>query len=134
MEDKCKDKCNRTDHLANERTFLAWIRTNFGIMAFGFVIERFSFFIKQMEVSFGGCATSLTSQKYSSALGIFLITVGTILCVFAFLKFKRTERQINENIYKPSFLLDALLLGLIFFSGFFLVIYLVFSLYPRESV
>jgi putative membrane protein len=27
--------------MANERTFLAWIRTGIGIMAFGFVVEKF---------------------------------------------------------------------------------------------
>jgi len=32
---------NRRVHLANERTFLAWIRTSIGIMAFGFVVEKF---------------------------------------------------------------------------------------------
>lgn len=35
------------DHMANERTFLAWIRTSIGIMAFGFVVEKFVLFIKQ---------------------------------------------------------------------------------------
>ena len=33
---------NRRVHMANERTFLAWIRTSIGIMAFGFVVERFA--------------------------------------------------------------------------------------------
>ncbi|HBF42637.1 MAG TPA: hypothetical protein DDW42_03215, partial [Desulfobacteraceae bacterium] len=28
---------NRRVHMANERTFLSWIRTSIGIMAFGFV-------------------------------------------------------------------------------------------------
>jgi uncharacterized membrane protein YidH (DUF202 family) len=32
--------------VANERTFLAWIRTAIGIMAFGFVVEKFSLFLK----------------------------------------------------------------------------------------
>ena len=32
---------NRRVHMANERIFLAWIRTSIGIMAFGFVIEKF---------------------------------------------------------------------------------------------
>ena len=35
--------------MANERTFLAWIRTSIGIMAFGFVVERFSIFVKQVS-------------------------------------------------------------------------------------
>ena len=29
-----------SDHAANERTFLAWVRTAIAMMAFGFVIER----------------------------------------------------------------------------------------------
>ena len=29
------------DHAANERTFLAWIRTAIAIMAFGFLVEKF---------------------------------------------------------------------------------------------
>ena len=36
---------NRRVHMANERTFLAWIRTSIGIMAFGFVVEKFALFM-----------------------------------------------------------------------------------------
>ena len=35
-----------TDHAANERTFLAWVRTAIAVMAFGFLIERFDLFMK----------------------------------------------------------------------------------------
>ena len=38
---------NTANHLANERTFLAWIRTSVGLMAFGFVVVKFSLFVKQ---------------------------------------------------------------------------------------
>lgn len=31
---------HRRIHMANERTFLAWIRTNVWIMALDFVVER----------------------------------------------------------------------------------------------
>jgi putative membrane protein len=34
-----------SDHAANERTFLAWVRTAVAIMAFGFVIEKFDLFL-----------------------------------------------------------------------------------------
>ena len=43
---------NRSDHMANERTFLAWVRTSIAIMAFGFVVEKFALFIKGLEYSF----------------------------------------------------------------------------------
>ena len=39
--------------MANERTFLAWIRTSIGIMAFGFVVEKFALFLKQVSYLLG---------------------------------------------------------------------------------
>ena len=36
---------NFSDHAANERTFLAWVRTAIAVMAFGFLVERFDLFL-----------------------------------------------------------------------------------------
>jgi hypothetical protein len=33
------------DHAANERTFLAWIRTGIAVIAFGFLVEKFNLFL-----------------------------------------------------------------------------------------
>ena len=33
---------NCTEHSANERTFLAWIRTGIAVIALGFVLEKFN--------------------------------------------------------------------------------------------
>ena len=49
MEEKVLEKPRVADHLANERTFLAWIRTSIGIMGFGFVVVKFSRFICQND-------------------------------------------------------------------------------------
>ena len=37
--------CDYRDHAANERTFLAWVRTGIAVIAFGFVIEKFNLFV-----------------------------------------------------------------------------------------
>jgi len=37
-----------TDHLANERTFLAWVRTGLATITFGFVVERFSLLLREL--------------------------------------------------------------------------------------
>ena len=34
------------DHAANERTFLAWVRTAIAIMAFGFLVQKFDLFLR----------------------------------------------------------------------------------------
>lgn len=47
-----KPTINPSDHLANERTFLAWVRTSIALMGFGFVVVKFSLFIKQLSIVF----------------------------------------------------------------------------------
>ena len=126
---------NRRVHMANERTFLAWIRTSIGIMAFGFVVEKFALFIKQM-----GCFLAKTDPQgsmpsslippgpgYSFIFGIVLIGLGALMGMLAFIRYKKTERQIDEDSYRPSLLLDVLLTLSILAIGTFLVIYLVHS-------
>ncbi|WP_239651307.1 YidH family protein [Neosynechococcus sphagnicola] len=39
------------EHQANERTFLAWLRTSLALIGFGFVIARFSIFLRQLQAT-----------------------------------------------------------------------------------
>src|SRR4030066_164141 len=86
---------NRRVHMANERTFLAWIRTSISIMAFGFVVEKFSLFVKQLSYYLGREATPPPSG-YSSVFGILLVGLGAIMGVLAFFRYKTVERQIDS--------------------------------------
>ena len=119
-------KSNASDHLANERTFLAWIRTGIGIMAFGFVVVKFSLFIKQLAVILGDKG-SPQPKGYSSITGIVLVAVGIITIVFAFIGYKRTENQLDKGDYKQSGFLIAFVSFVIICIGLFLLIYLIES-------
>ena len=122
-----------TDHLANERTFLAWIRTNLGIMAFGFVVEKFSFFVQQITLYLGNAdilkpnAPHSTWKGVSSAFGITLVGIGALFCLLAFIQYKKTEKQINQGAYHSSNTLNTLIALLVFFVGIFLIFYLLES-------
>lgn len=122
------------DHMANERTFLAWIRTSIGIMAFGFVVEKFSFFLKQIAYFLGKPYApttqniSLPLPGYSPVFGITLVALGALISLLAFLKYKKIKTQINDDNYKPTNLLDVLLALTVFFIGIFLTIYLIKSI------
>jgi putative membrane protein len=65
------------DHLANERTFLAWIRTSIALMGFGFVIVKFSLFIHQISVAFGENAV-LPDKGYSATIGVIMVALGAL--------------------------------------------------------
>jgi len=122
---------NRRVHMANERTFLAWIRTSIGIMAFGFVVEKFALFIRQMSLILGKSAIGNAlppSHGYSEIVGIFLVGLGTLISLLAFIRYKKVERQIDEDTYRPSSILHILLTMLVLAVGVFLVVYLIFSL------
>jgi len=115
---------NRRVHMANERTFLAWIRTSIAIMAFGFVVEKFSLFVKQMAYYLGKEAAP-PSQGYSSMIGILLVGLGVVMGVLAFVRYKNVERQIDDDAYKPSAILSVLLFLSVLSIGAFLVLYLI---------
>jgi putative membrane protein len=113
--------------MANERTFLAWIRTSIAIMAFGFVVEKFSLFVKQMGYYLGK-EVSPPSPGYSSIIGIVLVGLGVVMGVLAFIRYKKVERQIDEDTYKPSAILSIMLFLSVLAIGVFLLLYLVHSL------
>ena len=122
-----KKQGNASDHLANERTFLAWIRTSVGIMAFGFVVVKFSLFVKQISVILGK-ADVAPSKGYSGVVGIVLVGVGTITAVLSYMRYKISVRQLDEGGYKHSSLLITILTAFIFLVSVFLIVYLINSI------
>jgi uncharacterized membrane protein YidH (DUF202 family) len=113
--------------MANERTFLAWIRTSIGIMAFGFVIEKFALFLRHLQF-FLKDAQPPSSGQYSSFVGIILVALGALMGLLAFIRYKKVEKEINEDSYQPSILLDILLTLGILMICIFLVFYMIRAL------
>jgi putative membrane protein len=113
--------------MANERTFLAWIRTGISIMAFGFVVERFSLFVRQFAAYVGKDIAS-PAPGYTSIFGIVLVGLGAVMGILAFIRYRTVERQIEEDTYAPSHLLTVLLTLAFVAIATFLIMYLVHTL------
>ena len=118
---------NVSDHLANERTFLAWIRTGVGIMAFGFVVVKFSLFIKQLSAILGK-EVIIHQKGYSAVAGIILVALGSLTTIFSFIRYNQTEKKLNSGTYQQSSLLIGMMTILIFAISLFLNFYLVESI------
>lgn len=125
--EEIKKQGNASDHLANERTFLAWIRTSVGIMAFGFVVVKFSLFVKQISLILGK-ENVIPSKGYSGIVGIVLVAVGTITAVLSYMRYKSSAKQLDEEGYKHSSLLITILTAFIFLVSIFLIVYLINSI------
>ncbi len=115
------------DHLANERTYLAWIRTSIGIMAFGFVVVKFSLFVRQIQLMLG-TKVKPHAQGNSSILGIVLVVLGAIIILFAYLQYHKIERQLRDGVYRPSSLMTNILTFTLFAISILLIFYLARSI------
>ncbi len=90
-----------SDHAANERTFLAWVRTGIAVIAFGFVIERFNLFLIAVASTAAlDTAERARLERLSGPLGrydgIALIAAGLAIIVLAAIRFERTGRLIDS--------------------------------------
>ena len=116
-------KPSASDHLANERTFLAWIRTSIAVMGFGFVVVKFSLFVRQLSLALAG-KDVMPSKGYSPLIGIALVIIGALLSLLAFMRYRHIERQLTRGNYFPSFLLSLLMTLAIVLISVVLILYL----------
>lgn len=115
------------DHAANERTFLAWVRTGVAVIALGFVIEKFNIFLLTVERTLPpGTIAPARMQKLSQPLahyGGFVLTLGGVgLIIFALIRFLQTKRRLAAMESRPEGVggatLWVLLATLLFVAGF----------------
>lgn len=123
MDNKDIRHSGASDHLANERTFLAWIRTSIALMGFGFVIVKFALFIRQIAVALGN-KVSITNKGYSAIIGVIMVALGAIMATLAFLRYLHVEKQLDSNAYFPSKWLSVLLTVSVVIGSVLLVLYL----------
>src|SRR5580704_2744302 len=110
---------NFSDHSANERTFLAWVRTAIAVMAFGFLVEKFDLFLELAAPSLAGRTLSLPSQKFGNVAGLALIVLGTAMVAMAAACFLMTAKAIDsdEQLRGPRSRVDLALAALLVLLG-----------------
>ncbi|WP_441228400.1 YidH family protein [Tardiphaga sp. 20_F10_N6_6] len=88
---------NFREHAANERTFLAWVRTAIAVMAFGFLLARYEFLFIQENPTPLAQIGSHDGYIIGDLAGIASIAMGTIIFVLAIIRFVRTSRDIDVD-------------------------------------
>jgi len=85
-----------TDHAANERTYLAWIRTSIAIMAFGFLIEKFELYIAFISLSLDD-AQKIQPSLSAQIIGLGLFLVGILIILVSTIKFYIYKKDIDSE-------------------------------------
>jgi inner membrane protein YidH len=121
-----------SDHAANERTFLAWVRTAIAVMAFGFVIERFDLFLQLAAPQLALKQVVPHGQMFANLAGLAFIAIGVLMIALSGIRFVKTAKGIESDDAVPSpgermDLALAVLLGLL---GVALFLYLSRAVLP----
>ena len=124
MADHANLNPNRArDHLANERTFLAWVRTGAAIVVFGFAIGRFSIALRQLTALEGH---PVHRSGISVWMGASSIVLGVLLVVAGLVRYRQTRTRLDEGTFEPAgFVLDLVTVLTVLF-GLVLAGYLIF--------
>ena len=87
------------DRLANERTFLAWIRTSLSLITFGFVIAKFSVWLRQLTATLGAVdpGVHVPPSRGSLPAGLILMAFGAGIAGLALARHRRIERAIDTG-------------------------------------
>ena len=122
-----------SDHAANERTFLAWVRTAIAIMAFGFLVQKFDLFLRIASASLNARSLPERSQIVGDISGLLLIVLGGAMMLLAAVRFRKTTLDIDakEKRPGPGTGLDIILATLLCLLGAILFVYLSYTVISR---
>jgi putative membrane protein len=90
-----------SDHLANERTYLAYLRTAISLISFGVTINRFSLFLIQSG-KFPEHALPRWDMIGVSRVGIGMVVFGIALMLWAGIHFSKVGRAIDRGSFRPN--------------------------------
>ncbi|MCG6970275.1 MAG: DUF202 domain-containing protein [Gammaproteobacteria bacterium] len=88
---------NYKDHAANERTYLAWIRTGVTVMMLGFFIEKFELFLATIANNLPG-KSRLGQFLYTSHISIAMVALAIFIMVAATLRYFRIKRELDAEV------------------------------------
>ena len=111
------------DHLANERTFLAWVRTSVAVVVFGFAIGRFAVAMRQLT-AFQGQAAKATG--FSVWMGTAAIIAGVGMVTSGLMRYRKTRAQLDAGKFEPAGFIVDLVTVLTVLFGLALAGYLVY--------
>lgn len=113
-------KTRTNEHLANDRTGLAWIRTGLAIIGIGFVISRFGLLLRTQARP----DLPPSTLHYSSLLGLALVALGVLTLVLALASYLRTHLAIEQDQFPATPYLLTALMGVLALLGAFLFLYM----------
>jgi putative membrane protein len=90
-----------TEYLANERTFLAWIRTSIAVISLGFVIARFGVWLRELAARIDPKIEARSTQ-FSLLIGVAMMAFGSALTLLAAWRYRGINRAIARGEFQAD--------------------------------
>ena len=90
------DHQRATEHLAVERTFLAWVRTSIAVISLGFVVAKFGVWLRELAARLDP-QTQLQGPGISLPIGLGMMVFGGVLTMLAAWHFHRVNLAIERG-------------------------------------
>lgn len=116
--DKIPKIDRQREHQANERTFLAWLRTSIALISFGFAIARFGIFLRQLNLAITQQEPRVNPLSNSENLGLALVICGILTVALAAWRYNKVFWQIEQGDYRPNRLMVWIMTGVVIILGF----------------
>lgn len=121
MENRRVDFKYVQQHLANERTFLAWVRTGITIIGLGFLAAG---------VVFRTTTSEHIGHFVAAIVGIGAVLVGGVIIGMATIDYKKKQKGINEESFQsPNLIIWLVLVCLSFIQVFLIILVVLLLLY-----
>lgn len=114
------------DHAANERTYLAWVRTGITVMVLGFIVEKFEIFLGNLHGVLSDGHSTVARGGGPEFISVALVLLGVLVIVAGTIRFFRVRAQLEspENIEFRGTALTLVLTGTLVAFGIYLLLYL----------
>jgi putative membrane protein len=110
------------DHLANERTFLAWMRTGIATMGFGVVIAKLRYLFPSTELT-----PTSRGIIHAANIGLLFTIVGLLTVMLSAWRYIVVQEQIRRQCYHSSKELVLFFSAVVIVLGLLIVWYLIES-------
>lgn len=114
------------DHAANERTYLAWVRTGITVMVLGFIVEKFEIFLASLQGLLADKVHVVVQSRGPELVSLALVSVGVLVIVAGAVRFFRVKSQLcagDSILYRGAVPALGLTFVLLAF-GIYLLLYL----------
>ena len=115
-----------TEYLANERTFLAWIRTSLAIISLGFVVARFSLWLREMAAQLAPQVQTYQTGA-SMPIGVTMMALGGVLTVLAAWRYHVVNRAIENGVVRADRGLIILVTVMVALLCVVMIVYMLFT-------